>query len=199
MASSAPLAISLGDPAGVGPELIAAAWAARSQERLPPFFVVEGKELLSQAAASRHLKVPLAPISEPAEAAQEFTHSLPVLGSADFGWNPGQPTHDGAQLALASLIWATRLARSGEASGLVTAPVAKSRLAEIGFTQPGQTEFVADACGVGREDAVTLRQALLDAAPVPPGAEQPVQQQDGAALPHLDHVEAQCPTPLPRR
>jgi 4-hydroxythreonine-4-phosphate dehydrogenase len=156
MASSAPLAISLGDPVGVGPELIAAAWAARSQERLPPFFVVEGKELLSQAAASRHLKVPLAPISEPAEAAQEFTHSLPVLGSADFGWNPGQPTHDGAQLALASLIWATRLARSGEASGLVTAPVAKSRLAEIGFTQPGQTEFVADACGVAREDAVMM-------------------------------------------
>jgi 4-hydroxythreonine-4-phosphate dehydrogenase len=156
MASPAPLAVSLGDPAGVGPELIAAAWALRDRERLPPFFVVEGRGLLPQAAASRRLKVPLAPISDPAQAAREFPEALPVLGSVDFGWNPGQPTHDGAQLALASLIWATRLAKSGEAGALVTAPVAKARLADIGFTQPGQTEFVADACGVARDDAVMM-------------------------------------------
>jgi 4-hydroxythreonine-4-phosphate dehydrogenase len=151
-----PLAVSLGDPAGVGPELIAAAWALHDKERLPPFLVVEGKGLLSAAAASRGLKVPLAPISDPAQALREFPHALPVLGSVDFEYYPGQPTHDGAQLALASLIWATRLARSGEASGLVTAPIAKARLAEIGFTQPGQTEFVADACQVEREDAVMM-------------------------------------------
>jgi 4-hydroxythreonine-4-phosphate dehydrogenase len=151
-----PLAISLGDPAGVGPELIAAAWALRKKEALPPFLVVEGKELLSAAASSRGLKVPIAPISDPAEAPDAFPDALPVLGSAEFGWYPGQPTHDGAQLALASLLWATRLVRSGEAGALVTAPVAKSRLAAIGFTQPGQTEFVADACGVEHEDAVMM-------------------------------------------
>lgn len=151
-----PLAVSLGDPAGVGPELIAAAWALRQEEGLPPFFVVEGKGLLGEAAASRRLKVPVAPISDPADALREFPHALPVLGSVDFGWYPGQPTHDGAQLALASLIWATRLALSGAAGALVTAPVAKSRLVDIGFAQPGQTEFVAQACGVAHEDAVMM-------------------------------------------
>jgi 4-hydroxythreonine-4-phosphate dehydrogenase len=79
-----------------------------------------------------------------------------VLGSADFGYFPGKPTAMARKLALASLIWATRLALSGEAGALVTAPVAKSRLAEVGFTHPGQTEFVADACGVPHEDAVMM-------------------------------------------
>jgi 4-hydroxythreonine-4-phosphate dehydrogenase len=156
MPAAAPLAISLGDPAGVGPELIAAAWALRDRERLPPFFVVEGKGLLAEAAGSRGVKVPLAPIAHPGEAVEQFGHALPVLGSVDFGYFPGKPTHDGAQLALASLIWATRLALSGEAGALVTAPVAKSRLAEIGFTQPGQTEFVADASAVAHDDAVMM-------------------------------------------
>ncbi len=156
MSGHLPLAVSLGDPAGVGPELIAAAWAMRKKEGLTSFFVVEGKGLLSAAATSRGLKVPLAHISHPAEALAEFDHALPVLGSVDFDWHPGQPTHDSAQLALASLIWATRLARTGEAGGLVTAPVAKARLAEIGFSQPGQTEFVADACGIAHEDAVMM-------------------------------------------
>ncbi len=156
MSSPAPLAVSLGDPAGVGPELIAEAWARREAERLPPFFVVEGKGLLSAAAESRGLKVPLAPISDPAQAATEFSDALPVLGSVDFGWYPGNPTHDGAQLAVASLAWASRLALSGEAGGLVTAPVAKARLAEVGFTLPGQTEFVADMCKVEHHDAVMM-------------------------------------------
>jgi 4-hydroxythreonine-4-phosphate dehydrogenase len=152
----ASLAVSLGDPAGVGPELIAAAWNLRHTESLPPFFVVEGLGLLRAAAHTRGLDIPIAPISDPAQAADVFDKALPVLGSAEYEYLPGRPTHDGAQLALASLSWATRLAIAGNASGLVTAPVAKAQLAGIGFTQPGQTEFVADACKVAREDAVML-------------------------------------------
>ena len=156
MACPVPLAVSLGDPAGVGPELIAAAWARREEENLPPFFVVEGLGLLRAAAKSRGLDLPIAPISDSAEATEVFAKALPVLGSVEHAWNPGHPTHDGALLALASLSWASRLAVSGKADGLVTGPVAKARLAEIGFAQPGQTEFVADACGVPHHDAVMM-------------------------------------------
>ncbi len=156
MDARAPLAVSLGDPAGVGPELIAEAWAVREDELLPPFFVVEGKGLLPAAAASRRMHVPLVPIAHPGEATEAFAHGLPVLGSADHDFTPGIPTHDGAQLAFASLTWATRLAIAGEASGLVTAPISKARLAEVGWDYPGQTEFVAEACGVAREDAVMM-------------------------------------------
>ena len=150
------LAISLGDPAGIGPELIAEAWARREAEHLPPFFVVGGAGILAAAAASRGIDLPIARIGDPAEAAEAFASALPVLGDDDDAWNPGAPDRAGAELALGSLTKAVKFAVSGAASGIVTGPIAKSRLADVGFTQPGQTEFVAEACGVNAEDAVMM-------------------------------------------
>jgi 4-hydroxythreonine-4-phosphate dehydrogenase len=79
-----------------------------------------------------------------------------VLGSHDAAWRPGVPDRVGAALALASLEAATALTVRGAAAGLVTGPVAKARLAEVGFAHPGQTEFVAAACGVPADDAVMM-------------------------------------------
>ncbi len=152
----APLAVSLGDPAGVGPELIAAAWARREEMALPPCFAVGGAGLLAQAAARRGIAVPIQRIASPGEAVAVFGSALPVLGDIDGTYRPGEPDHAGAKLALASLTEATRLAITGEAGGIVTGPIAKSLLAEIGFNFPGQTEFVADACGIAAQDAVMM-------------------------------------------
>ena len=152
----APLAVSLGDPAGVGPELLVEAWARREDERLPAFFAVGGAGLLAQAAVARGIDLPIRRIGSADEAAETFGTALPVLGSIDGPYRPGLPDRAGAELALASLTEATRLAVSGEASGVVTGPIAKSRLAEVGFAFPGQTEFVAAACGVAAEDAVMM-------------------------------------------
>lgn len=149
-----PLAVSLGDPAGIGPEIIAAAWLARKRESLPPFFVVGGADVLRAAAV--RLDCPVAPISSSAEAPSQFASALPVFGSEDATYQPGSPNPGGAKLALASLEQATALAKSNEASGVVTAPVAKSLLAEVGFIHPGQTEFLADVCGLAPEDAVMM-------------------------------------------
>ena len=154
--SAAPLAVSLGDPAGIGPELFAEAWLRREAEGLPPFFVAGGATLLAAAAKTRGLDVPIAVIADPGEASAAFAQALPVLGTLDGIYDPGQPSREGAALALASLTEATRLAVAGTASGIVTGPIAKSRLAEVGFAHPGQTEFVAEACGVAPEDAVML-------------------------------------------
>lgn len=151
-----PLAISLGDPAGVGPELIAAAWAARDSEGLPPFVVTGGLEILRAAAERRGLRVPVREVFHPNEAGECFAGALPVLGGADGDYRPGQPDRVGASLALASLEEATALALAGEAAGIVTAPIAKARLAEVGFDHPGQTEFVARACGYAPGDAVMM-------------------------------------------
>lgn len=153
---TAPLAVSLGDPSGVGPELLAEAWAKRASAGLPPFFAVGGARILAAAATSRGLEVPLRAVSTPAEAAEVFASALPVLGSLDGDYAPGAPDSAGAELAYASLTEAARLAASGAAGGIVTGPIAKSRLAEIGFSHPGQTEFVAAACGVAADDAVML-------------------------------------------
>ncbi|MDD3798057.1 MAG: 4-hydroxythreonine-4-phosphate dehydrogenase PdxA [Novosphingobium sp.] len=150
------LAVSLGDPAGVGPELICEAWARRKAEALPPFFAVGGAGLLAQAAEARGLSVPIRPVSDPAAAAEAFADALPVLAGEDAPYRPGEPSREGAALALASLTRATALAVGGAAAGIVTGPIAKARLAEVGFHHPGQTEFVAAACGVAAQDAVML-------------------------------------------
>lgn len=150
------LAVSLGDPAGIGPELLCEAWAQRHVAELPPFFAVGGAQLLAEAAAMRGLHVSIAPISDPSEAAAIFESALPVWGDDDAQYRPGSPDGAGARLALASLAKATKLAVDGAASGIVTGPIAKALLAEIGFAFPGQTEFLADACGVPERDAVMM-------------------------------------------
>lgn len=150
------LAVSLGDPAGVGPELLAEAWTRREQEGLAPFFAVGGAELIAAAAEARGLKLRTTIIGDPAEALDVFPTALPVLGTADGTYRPGAPDREGAALALASLGEAARLAVGGKAGGIVTGPIAKSRLAEVGFAHPGQTEFVAQACGIAADDAVMM-------------------------------------------
>lgn len=152
----APLAVSLGDPAGVGPELLATAWAARDVHGLVPFFAVGGASLLGAAAEKRGLAIRVQRITDPREAADVFAHALPVLGDLDGAYHPGAPDQTGATLALASLTEATRLAVTGLAAAVVTGPIAKVRLAEVGFGHPGQTEFVAAACQVRPEDAVMM-------------------------------------------
>ena len=156
MPGQAPLAVSLGDPAGIGPELIAAAWLRREAERLPPFFVAGGGRVLEDAARSLGLDVPVIPIGDTGDAGEAFAEGLPVLGEPGPSWRPGEPDDESARLAFDSLKWAAALVRDGQAIGLVTAPVAKAGLAKIGFDQPGQTEFLASACGIASENAVMM-------------------------------------------
>ena len=154
--NAAPLAVSIGDPAGIAPEVIAQAWAEREAHALAPFFAVGGAGVLVRAAASRGIELPVVQIATPAEARDVFASALPVLGEEDCTQTYGEPDAQGAQLALHSLTRATRLALSGEAGAVVTGPIAKARLAEVGFTQPGQTEFLADACALSHDDAVMM-------------------------------------------
>jgi len=148
----APLAISIGDPAGVGPEIIAAAWEQRSAAGLPPFLAI------GDARAIRAVwEGPIATLADPNHAAAAFASALPLIQMDDPGEIvPGQPNLPGARCALDSLELACGLARQGMASALVTGPVAKSQLAAIGFSYPGQTEFVAERCGVAAGNAVMM-------------------------------------------
>lgn len=151
-----PLAVSLGDPAGVGPELIATAWAQREVAGVGPFFVTGGAAVLAAAANLHGLSSPIARIHDPAEAIAAFGRGVPVLGDEDGDYTPGVPEEAGAALAMSSLAMAVRLALTGRASAVVTAPVAKTQLAKVGFEFPGQTEFLAFACGVAAESTVMM-------------------------------------------
>ena len=150
-----PLVASLGDPAGVGPELLLKSWTAREEERLAPFAVVGSLSLMKEIAGN----VPLASvrgIDSIAEAGEIFADALPVLDIGPLPYTPGTPSREGAEVALASLVRATHLAIGGNASALVTGPIAKAELQDVGFAHPGQTEFVAEACGITAEDAVMM-------------------------------------------
>ena len=154
--AASPLALSLGDPAGVGPELACAAWLERRVAGLGPFFVVGSIAVLAGAAQARGLSVPLLAIDGPDAASACFDDVLPVLDIAGLDYAPGAPSKAGAELAFQSLEIATGLVRGGAASGLVTSPVAKAALAAVGFTHPGQTEYVAERCGVSARNAVMM-------------------------------------------
>ena len=152
----APLAVCIGDPAGVGPELIAAIWARRDELELPPFVVIGGAGVMAAAATRRGLVIPVAKIAGLEGAASTFASALPCLETVEAVYTPGVPHSDGARLALASLARGAELAVAGEAAALVTMPIAKAELAKIGFNFPGQTEFVAAACGFQAPDAVMM-------------------------------------------
>ena len=148
----APLAVALGDPAGIGPEIVIKAWEARHREGLPPFFAVGDIRSIEMIWTG-----PVERIAAPGEAAAVFDRALPLLSVEDGGEIvPGEPNLEGARCSLDSLEVATGLARSGAASALVTGPVSKAQLYAIGFTHPGQTEFVAERCGISGDNVVMM-------------------------------------------
>lgn len=149
---TAPLAVALGDPAGIGPEIVAKAWEARVARRLPPFFAIGDPRSVAAVWPG-----PVAEIGDAADAAAAFDTALPLLPCRGTGAIvPGRPDADGARVALDSLERAVALTRMGRAGALVTGPVAKAQLYAIGYPFPGQTEFVADRCRVEPEDAVMM-------------------------------------------
>lgn len=141
---SSPLAISLGDPAGIGPEVIAKCWDNRVAFGLPPFIAIGDPRSVAAVWDG-----PIALITDPREAAPAFEVGLPLIQLlAPEDGVPGHPNVAGAHCSLDCLEIAVGLARSGSAAAVVTGPVSKEQLYNIGFQQPGQTEFVAERCGI---------------------------------------------------
>ena len=147
-----PLAISLGDPAGIGPEVIAKCWDNRSAFNLPPFVAIGDPRSVGAIWDG-----PIEIITDPREADSAFDLGLPLIqllsAEADV---PAHPSVAGAHCSLDCLEIAVGLARSGSASAVVTGPVAKEQLYGIGFQHPGQTEFVAERCGVSPGNVVMM-------------------------------------------
>jgi len=139
-----PIAVSIGDPAGIGPEILAKAWLQRDRERLAPFFAIGDSRSITAVWDG-----PLRRIGAPDEARGCFGEALPIMEVEDAGEiAPGEPNMPGARCAIASLEIAVGLARENAVSAIVTGPVAKAALYAAGFTHSGQTEFVAERCGV---------------------------------------------------
>jgi 4-hydroxythreonine-4-phosphate dehydrogenase len=171
-----PLALTMGEPAGIGPEITLKAWLARRSEDLPPFFVVGAPDLYRATAAALGLDVPVAEISEPAEAAELFAGALAVLPVALAApVHPGRLAPANAPAVMAAIDIACDLALGGQASGMVTNPIHKRALYEAGLKVPGHTEYLARRTGGAtpvmmlscpglRVVPVTVHEALKDVA-----------------------------------
>ena len=139
-----PLAVSLGDPAGIGPEVVAKCWDNRAAFGLSPFVAVGDARSLELVWDG-----PVEPIDDLRDADAAFDVGLPILHiPCNEVHRPGHPSTSGAHCSLDSLELAVGLARSGSAAAVVTGPVSKQQLYAIGFCHPGQTEFVAERCGI---------------------------------------------------
>jgi 4-hydroxythreonine-4-phosphate dehydrogenase len=137
-----PIALTMGDPAGVGPEIVVKAWSELRREG-PPFMAIGDLQALTAASAAG--TAALRPVLHPAEAAEAFSEALPVL---DLPLRApvvaGQPSAAAAPAIIRWIETAVGLALSGSVCGVVTAPIAKAPLYEAGFKFPGHTEFLGE-------------------------------------------------------
>jgi len=131
-----PLALTIGDPAGVGPDITLAAWLQRAARDLPPFVVYGDRDALAARARILHLDVPLAVVDSPGAAAAAFADALPVLASPAF-----KAARDSA--VFDTIVEATAAVATGDCLALVTNPIAKHSLQSARLQQPGHTELLA--------------------------------------------------------
>jgi 4-hydroxythreonine-4-phosphate dehydrogenase len=140
-----PLALTQGDPSGIGPELTLKAWLKTHDEpEAPPFLAVANPDRLAAIARDLDLKIPVK-IVACAEAASVFRHALPVYAlNHSVAGKPGAPDVRDAAGTIASIETCVRLVREGEASAIVTNPIAKDLISRANFRHPGHTEFLAE-------------------------------------------------------
>ena len=154
---TAPVALSCGDPAGVGPEIAVAAWRALGREL--PFVWIGDPRHLPQGT-------PVVELGDPGRAAEAARTAFPVLALPSAAAAvPGQPDLRNAPGTVAAIERGVALVQAGAASALCTAPIAKKVLVDgAGFAHPGHTEFLAALAGV---DRVVMMLACPDLRVVP--------------------------------
>jgi 4-hydroxythreonine-4-phosphate dehydrogenase len=140
----APLALTMGEPAGIGGEIALAAWRARAAAGLTPFVLLDDPARLRALAGRLGWAVPVVEVARAQEASDAFAEGLPVLPQPlPVHPDPGEPTGDTAEAVLASIQDAVRLTRAGETAAVVTNPIAKHVATAAGFAHPGHTEYLA--------------------------------------------------------
>ena len=145
-----PLALTQGDPAGIGPELTLRAWLERHERALPAFACIADPDHLAAVAGRLGWSVPLG-VCDWGDAGAAFAEMLPVIPLASGAGRaiPGKPDPATAGGTIGSIDRAVAAVRAGEAAAVVTNPIAKSVLYQAGFKHPGHTEYLAHLAAQG--------------------------------------------------
>jgi 4-hydroxythreonine-4-phosphate dehydrogenase len=162
----APLALTMGEPAGIGGEIAIKAWIGR-RPGAAPFFVIDDPERLQRLARRLGLALPVRAIRSPAEAMGAFAGALPVLPlTLPVPPLPGRPDPANAAAVIGAIETAVELAMSGRAAAVVTNPIHKATLYDAGFKHPGHTEFLAALAGMSTPPVMMLAADELRVVPV---------------------------------
>jgi 4-hydroxythreonine-4-phosphate dehydrogenase len=158
-----PLALTLGEPAGIGPDIAIKAWLRRDELKLPAFYVLGDSAYLGRRARGLGLSIKLADV-DPSRAGAAFFDALPVVSTGHAATaDPGRPDVRSADAALASIRHAAADVRAGRAAAMVTNPIAKNVLYRAGFRHPGHTEYLAE---LAAEKGQTLQPVMMLWSPV---------------------------------
>ncbi|MBI1338587.1 4-hydroxythreonine-4-phosphate dehydrogenase PdxA [bacterium] len=142
-AHALPIAVTMGDPAGVGPLITCHAWRML-RTGSSPFYLIASAAALDSVRDNLPPTLGWTRIGSPAEAAAAFSHALPVLVIEGGKVQPGAPTPAHAPAIIRSIELAAEHVRSGRAAAMTTNPISKSVLTAAGFPHPGHTEFLAE-------------------------------------------------------
>jgi 4-hydroxythreonine-4-phosphate dehydrogenase len=169
-----PIAVSMGDPSGIGPDVALLTWLARSENRCPVFFVTADvpafEARVAMLPAASHLRIRR--ITRPEEAISVFSQAMPILQVSQ-PLEPviaGSPSAAHAQAIIEAIDLAVSITISGRAAAVVTGPIAKHVLLRQGFRHAGHTEYLAELSKrQGFEDVfpvMLMASCLLKAVPV---------------------------------
>jgi 4-hydroxythreonine-4-phosphate dehydrogenase len=161
-----PLALTMGEPAGIGGEIALKAWLRRG-DGVPAFYVIDDPDRLTALAARLGWKVPVQAIDSAAGAPQVFRDALPVLpvGGKPMA-EPGRPETADAPLVIGAIDRAVADVRDGRAAALVTNPINKEALYRAGFSHPGHTEYLGELAGGDVIPVMMLASPQLRVVPV---------------------------------
>jgi 4-hydroxythreonine-4-phosphate dehydrogenase len=168
----APIALTMGEPAGIGGEIARAAWLRRNGDDIPSFLLIDDPDRLQALDDALGGGAPIVEITSPDEANAVFADAIPVLRqSLPVPVAPGQPDPANTNAVLASIDRAVTLCKARAVCAMVTNPIHKAALYAGGFRHPGHTEYLADLAGVPRTvmmlaGGMTLAEGGLRAIPV---------------------------------
>lgn len=166
---SLPLAVTMGEPAGIGGEILLKAWAERGASGVPPFVAIDDPARLEKTAKKLGLVVPLTLVGSGAEAAIAFSASLPVAELDEPLTPPAVPGTTNVshgETVINSIEVATQWVFEGQASAVVTNPIQKQSLYEAGFRYPGHTEYLAALTGAEGAPVMMLVSPQMRVVPV---------------------------------
>lgn len=161
-----PLAVTPGEPAGVGVDITLGLWASRT-DATPPFFLIDDPDRVRHRARQLGSAAEIAVLDAPEEAANAFARALPVLPHRfPVDSVPGRPDPANGPATVEAITRAVALVREGSASAVVTNPIQKETLYDAGFDHPGHTEYLAALSGPEVTPVMLLAAPALKVVPV---------------------------------